>query len=254
MQIYRISSIRVVSIPLIFVKSWWVIAFGLTRSSGWTNPRLVQEKDDNGLAVFSFEADAPAGVALDVLTPIVASVIFSPGAAISGVKVTAETNAVSQHAQIVRALADGSDDNDFLPLESDSDDEAFDADAIEQFRVLQEGGMRIASTCADRTLLKIPTRPEFKMKGFKLYRRFRYNVTALHYCYPSDLGEEAEAAVRKCLPVAIAAGVAAFPGGGPGGAVAAFFAALKGCVGAELGSKVTAQITNHEEIGKWHRV
>lgn len=257
MKVYSISSLRIYSIPLVFVKTWFVIAFGQTRSLGWSNPRLVRQKDQDGLATFSFEADEPKGGSADILVPIIASTLFHPGDDIRGVKVEAETNSLTRLANIVRALENGCDDNNFVPFESGLGDEAFDAESIEQYE--QTVGRRLgttsalASKCEYKTLLKIPTRVEFKTSGFKLYKRFRYNITELEYCYPSDLGEEAEQAIRRCLPAAIAAGVAAFPGG-PGAAVAAFIAALKACVGAELASKVSVHIRNREEIGNWHRV
>ena len=256
MQIYRVTSVTVYSIPLIFIKSWLVIAMGQTRSSGWTNPRLVQGKDEDGLAVFSFEADKPTGPVLDVLAPIVVSTILRPDPGTRGVKVNSETNSSVRLGDIARALEDGGEETDFIPFDP-ADEAEFDPESIEAFNTSLQARIAAradrATHCDERQLLKIPTRVEFKTSGFKLYRRTRYNVTSLEFCYPTDLGQEAEEAIKRCLPVAIAAGVAAFPAG-PGSAVAAFLAALKGCVGAELAGKVSVRIRNKEEIGPWHRV
>jgi hypothetical protein len=54
-------------------------------------------------------------------------------------------------------------------------------------------------------------------------------VVVLSVCYP-DLGQSAEAAVRECIPVAIAAAVGGFITGGPAGAAAAAEVALEECL------------------------
>jgi hypothetical protein len=197
MKIHRVMSVRVYSLPLVFVKTWMVVAIGQTRSLGWTNPRLVQDKDENGLATFSFEADKPSGASIPVLAPVFVSTLFQPGDDVSGVRVEAETNAITAMADILRATEAG-EVADFIPFESGGDGEPFDADSYEEGsagKALADKLLeRTASRCDRKDLLKVPTRVEFKTRGWRLYRRTRYNVTALEYCYPTDLGDEAERA------------------------------------------------------------
>jgi hypothetical protein len=257
MLLHRVTGVTVYSLPLVFVKTWLVIARGEAATMGWTNPRLVQDKDGDGLASFAFEADEPREPALQVITPIITSTIFQPSARLRGVRVRGATNEVVRLAQTFRAAGSGEEEegeHDFMPYETEHNDFGYDSEDAE---LLRRTAPRIepaaAQQCDRRRLFKVISRVEFKTSGFKLYRRERYLSTFLKFCYPTDLGDEAVSAIQRCLPVAVAAGVAA-AAGGPGAAAAAFAAAMKGCVGAELGSKVSIGIDTEEEVGRWRRV
>ncbi len=76
-------------------------ALGMTATSGWTNPRLDNSEDPNpqdAVLEFSFEADRPTGPALQVLTPIMASVDVKPKNGADAVVVNARTNSITVHA------------------------------------------------------------------------------------------------------------------------------------------------------------
>jgi hypothetical protein len=257
--IYRVTGLTVYSLPLVFVKTWLVIARGETSTLGWSNPRLVpDESGESEWASFSFEADEPGGAALQVISPIITSTIFQPAAELRGVRVRSATNEIVRSASLFRAGGSGEEEegeHDFIPYESEFGDLGYEPeDASDLVRAIPLMMARTAGQQCDRKrLFKIVSRIEFKTRGFKLYRRERYLTTYLKFCYPTDIGDEAVEAIRRCLPVAIAAGVAG-ASGGPAGAAAAFVAAMKGCVGAELGSKVSVGIDTDEEKGDWHRV
>lgn len=73
-------------------------AVGAARTSGWLNPvlspRIYVQPPLDGIWEFDFLADPPAGVALEVITPINASYMVDGGfQSWKGVRVVAETNA-----------------------------------------------------------------------------------------------------------------------------------------------------------------
>ncbi|MET0552687.1 MAG: hypothetical protein ABW221_06600 [Vicinamibacteria bacterium] len=74
-----------------------VLAHGHTRTSGWTNGRLVPvvyvQPPPDGIWDMAFEADPPTGIVLQVLSPIAALYVWTdPPKGVKGVRVLAEVN------------------------------------------------------------------------------------------------------------------------------------------------------------------
>lgn len=266
--IYRAVAVDAFRLP-VPKKTWIVIAKGETTSTGWSSPQLASKGEKDDYLLMDFEAQPPAAgdVTLPVITPIVALAVVSPAKNVKGLIVRAESNSVRTSTQIIALDSAGEEDHDFLPYEMDQSVEGIDAKDLDE----DEAHSEIASpellrsdlralavtrgeTCKDRTLLKVPLYPEFKTKGWKIYKRWRYNVTELHYCYPTGVDDAVKQVLDRCLPIAIAAGVAGFAAGGPAGAVAAFKTALEGCAAAEVARLVKVKIRNREVIGNWSRV
>ena len=100
MKVYQVSQVCVVKVsesPLVLS----IRADGLAATSGWTNPRLDNSADpnpDDAVLEFSFEADRPSVPSLQVLTPIIASVDFTPTNGADAVIISARTNSITVHA------------------------------------------------------------------------------------------------------------------------------------------------------------
>lgn len=109
MQIYQVQQVTVLKkseSPLELVIS----AQGLVATSGWTNPRLDDSTDPKpGDAVldFSFDADRPQGFALQVLTPVAATVIVRPAHGADAVIVSARTNKITVHVSEFEEMPTG---------------------------------------------------------------------------------------------------------------------------------------------------
>lgn len=100
MKIYQVNSVSVTKqseTPLTLI----IHAIGTASSTGWTNPALDGSGDANpGDAIFeySFAAAPPAGIALQVLTPLSATLVVTPERSVDAVIVYARTNSITVHA------------------------------------------------------------------------------------------------------------------------------------------------------------
>ena len=100
MKIFRVLQVSVIKVsesPLTLS----IQAQGLAATSGWTNPRLDNSADpnpDDSILEFNFDADRPSGISLPVLSPIMATVDFTPSNGADAVIVTARTNSITVHA------------------------------------------------------------------------------------------------------------------------------------------------------------
>ena len=100
MKIYQVTSVvvyRSSTNPLTLS----VHATGLAATSGWTNPRLDNSADPkpaDAVHEFSFEADKPTGIVLEVLTQISATFDFKPKAGADAVIVSSRTNSITVHS------------------------------------------------------------------------------------------------------------------------------------------------------------
>jgi len=250
--VYRVDKLSVRRLP-VSPKRWLVVATGVTRTSGWSGARLAPAaQQDPPFLTLDFEADPPHGPTMEVLTPIVAVDVFQADIEHRGVEVVAETNRVVDEAPFLKSGEDGNVVADFLPHEDESP--AFDvadegdtaAPPAVELAALSDAPAR---KCERKTLLKIPLYPEVKFKGWKCYKRLRYSVTELEWCYPTD----ADDTLRRCLPASIAAGVGGFAVGGPGGAVKAFLEALAACAGRDLARSVSVKVHGGQRKGRWSR-
>ena len=100
MKILSVSSVvvqRIASTPSTLV----IHAQGMAATSGWLNARLDNSADPNpadDVYEFGFEADKPAGIALQVLSPMSVSLEFKPPTAASAIVVSARGNSITVHA------------------------------------------------------------------------------------------------------------------------------------------------------------
>lgn len=105
MKLFQVTDVRVMKrneSPL----QLYIQVSGLAASSGWTNPRLDNSADpdpEDGVLVFSFEADRPTGISLPVLTPIAADIEVTPNNGADAVVVVARTNQLVVHASCFMA-------------------------------------------------------------------------------------------------------------------------------------------------------
>lgn len=78
---------------------WQVSATGTVTSSGWTKPRLIPHvyvhPPQDGFMEFDFVAEPPTGIHLPVLQPVAAQAVTPVPGWARGVRVIAQTNAVS---------------------------------------------------------------------------------------------------------------------------------------------------------------
>jgi hypothetical protein len=255
--IYRVVSVDAFRLSLPG-KTWAVLARGETTSTGWSSPRLSPHGEQDDCLLFDFEAQPPGqnDGSQEVITPIVALGLMTPAKNIRGLIVRSTTNSVRTHTQVLSLDKDGRDEHDFLPYELD---QPVELDSTEPTEDETRAGVAIAAAaagtvCKDKTLLRIPLYPEFKHKGWKIYKRWRYSVTEIHYCYPQGVDDAVQQVLAHCLPIAVVAGVAGFAAGGPGGAVAAFEAALEGCATAEAAKLVSVNVRTREMKGAWKRL
>lgn len=73
-------------------------AHGFAATTGWKNPRLDSSGDPNpadAVLEFTFEADKPGGITLQVLTPISATAVVTSKTPIDAVVVAARTNSIT---------------------------------------------------------------------------------------------------------------------------------------------------------------
>ena len=100
MKIYQVTGVvvyRVSDRPLTLS----IHATGLAATSGWSNSNLDNSQDPNpgdDVHEFSFEAAKPNGIALEVLTPISATLDFKPNAGAAAIVVSSRTNSITVHA------------------------------------------------------------------------------------------------------------------------------------------------------------
>ncbi|WP_287518329.1 hypothetical protein [Okeania sp. SIO2C2] len=96
-KVLQVSVIKITESPL----KLCIQAEGLSATSGWTNPRLDNSADpnpDDSVLEFSFDADKPSDVSLPRLTPIMATVDFTPTNGADAVIVSARINSITVHA------------------------------------------------------------------------------------------------------------------------------------------------------------
>ena len=96
--------IKVANVDLSLLKSnpptLVISSGGFVSTSGWTNgrlePRFYIDFPADGIQDFDFVADPPLGMALQVISPIVATPVewSDPPAALKGVRVHSQTNSV----------------------------------------------------------------------------------------------------------------------------------------------------------------
>lgn len=266
--IYRAVSVEAYRLP-VSKKTWVVLARGEVSSTGWTGSSLSPQGEQDDYLIMDFEAQppGPGDVTIPVIVPIVALSVVSPPKNARGIVVRSESNEVREDTQVLSIDRSGDEEHDFLPYEIDQavdiDGKDIDEDGAHTEIATPEllrPELRIMALatageiCKVQTLLKVPLYPEFKTKGLKLYKRWRYNVTELQYCYPEGIDDAVRQVLMRCLPVAVAAGVAGFVVGGPAGAVAAFKTALEGCAAAEVTRLVNIRVRNREIKGDWKRV
>ena len=99
MKLYSVTQVAVTKVseqPLrLFIQ-----ADGLASTTGWKNPRLDGSGDPNpadAILEFSFEADRPTGIVLQMLTPISAALQVDPPNGAEAVTVIARTNQMTVH-------------------------------------------------------------------------------------------------------------------------------------------------------------
>lgn len=142
MQIYQIQQVTVLKkkdAPLELV----VTAQGLAATTGWTNPRLDGTSDPtpaDAVLDLSFEADRPAGIALQVLTPIVATAVLQPANGADAVVVSSRTNRLTVHASEFQAVPSGGSLTTFAVGEEGSPStQPFGEDLFTTFKFGEEG-------------------------------------------------------------------------------------------------------------------
>ncbi len=100
MKIYRVLQVSVTKIsesPLVLS----IRADGLAATSSWTNPRLDNSADpnpDDAVLEFSFDADRPSGPSLQVLSPISATLDYTPTNGADAIIVSARIGSITVHA------------------------------------------------------------------------------------------------------------------------------------------------------------
>ena len=95
MKVFRLTGVAVVRVDGNLI----IQATGLSATAGWTEIALSTDDPNPGDRVLEFALDGtpPAGVSLQVLTPVSASVVV-PGDKVDGVLVKARTNSIEVHA------------------------------------------------------------------------------------------------------------------------------------------------------------
>ena len=100
MKIYQVSNVTVTKQsenPLTLI----IHALGIASSTGWTAPILDDRGDSNpedAIFEYNFEAKPPTGIALQVLTPVTATLVVTPKRTVDAVVVNARTNSITVHA------------------------------------------------------------------------------------------------------------------------------------------------------------
>ena len=100
MKVFRVLQVSVIKISESPLKLS-IQAQGMTATSGWTNPRLdnsVDPNPDDAVLEFSFDADKPTDISLPQLTPIMATVDFSPTNGADAVIVSSRIDSITVHA------------------------------------------------------------------------------------------------------------------------------------------------------------
>jgi hypothetical protein len=235
-------------------KIWMIKATGEAGGVGWENPRLTFVNNVDGVVTFALEGDAPKLISIPQLNPLVASILYDPDPTVCVVRVISEMTILEQEATYITISADGRQLFDFPDYDPSDPDPMFidDTDHHNDKFLKDQEFTKSNMICVEKTLLKIPIWVDVRVRSWKLQRKIKYKVTYLQYCYPGSLEQAVKDDIKKCLPVAAAAGVLAYPGG-PAAVKAAFLTAFEACSYAELGKllkiKVATRKTGLESFG-----
>lgn len=109
--IYKVTEVDVQYVGSDSPRTLWILAYGLTSSSGWRSPRLEKQNDSaptDGVYAFQFNADPPAGIATQVVSRIAAVYCWpNPPSDLTGVRVHSRTNQVEKRLSPGASVCEG---------------------------------------------------------------------------------------------------------------------------------------------------